>query len=254
MAEFAYDAIDAQGVLTRASSAHRTFECTRAAPDALGPSAQRRRAARPRRGRLAKHVQEGRSPSRSRSRRQLATMIEAGVSVVAAFVTLEDQTMTVAEEIVAEVRRTCRVRMTSRATRRHRRVFDRLLVHRWSRRVKSSGTFDIVLDRVATQIEKATKLKRRCRRPRSYPAVVLSFASLVFIFMLMFIVSVFQKVFASWNGRCRRRRSHHRDVARAPRVLVHHLPDGRSLTIRFGAQADARGHESAGIASSSACR
>jgi len=65
---------------------------------------------------------------------------------------------------------------------------------------ESSGTLDIVLDRVATQIEKATKLKRRVKGAMVYPAVVISFASLVLTFMLMFIVPVFQKVFDELNG------------------------------------------------------
>ena len=62
---------------------------------------------------------------------------------------------------------------------------------------ESSGTLDTVLDRVATQIEKETALKRRVKSAMVYPIVVISFASLVLIFMLLFIVPVFVKVFAS---------------------------------------------------------
>ena len=57
-----------------------------------------------------------------------------------------------------------------------------------------------MLDRVATQIEKDTKLKRRVKSAMVYPIVVITFASLVLIFMLMFIVPVFQKVFDQLNG------------------------------------------------------
>ena len=60
---------------------------------------------------------------------------------------------------------------------------------------ESSGTLDTVLDRIAMQIEKETKIKRRVKGAMIYPAVVLSFATLVLIFMLLFIVPVFQKVF-----------------------------------------------------------
>ena len=65
---------------------------------------------------------------------------------------------------------------------------------------ESSGTLDTVLDRVATQIEKDTKLKRRVKSAMVYPTVVITFASIVLVFMLMFIVPVFQSVFAQLNG------------------------------------------------------
>jgi type IV pilus assembly protein PilC len=65
---------------------------------------------------------------------------------------------------------------------------------------ESSGTLDIVLDRLATQIEKDTTLKRRVKGAMIYPAVVITFASLVLVFMLMFIVPVFQSVFDQLNG------------------------------------------------------
>jgi type IV pilus assembly protein PilC len=133
--------------------------------------------------------------------RQLATMIEAGVSVVAALVTLEEQTDDkYLKEVVGEVRADVESGMIfSRALARHPKVFDRLFVAMVAAG-ESSGTLDIVLDRVATQIEKATKLKRRVKGAMVYPIVVISFATLVLTFMLMFIVPVFQKVFDELNG------------------------------------------------------
>ena len=85
-----------------------------------------------------------------------------------------------------------------------------------------------MLDRVATQIEKETQLKRRVKSAMVYPIVVMTFATLVLIFMLMFIVPVFQKVFDELAASCRRRRrSSIGDVERAARLLVHHLPGDR---------------------------
>src|SRR5205085_9238051 len=55
-------------------------------------------------------------------------------------------------------------------------------------------------DRVANQIEKETKIKRRVKSAMIYPSVVITFASLVLIFMLLFIVPVFVKVFADLGG------------------------------------------------------
>ena len=65
---------------------------------------------------------------------------------------------------------------------------------------ESSGTLDTVLDRLAIQIEKETQIKRRVKSAMVYPLVVLTFATLVLIFMLMFIVPVFVKVFDQLHG------------------------------------------------------
>ena len=133
--------------------------------------------------------------------RQLATMIEAGVSVVAALVTLEEQTDDkVLHEVIGEVRADVESGLIlSRALGRHPKVFNRLFVAMVSAG-ESSGTLDTVLDRIATQIEKDTKLKRRVKSAMVYPTVVITFASIVLVFMLMFIVPVFQSVFAQLNG------------------------------------------------------
>ena len=133
--------------------------------------------------------------------RQLATMIEAGVSVVAALVTLEDQTDDkYLREVIIDVRSDVESGVVfSRALARHPKVFNRLFIA-MVEAGESSGTLDTVLDRVATQIEKETALKRRVKSAMVYPIVVISFASLVLVFMLLFIVPVFVKVFAELNG------------------------------------------------------
>ena len=140
--------------------------------------------------------------------RQLATMIEAGVSVVAALVTLEHQTNDkYLREVIAEIRSDVEAGMVlSQAFARHPKVFNRLYVS-LIEAGESSGTLDEVLDRAATQIEKETQIKRRVKSAMVYPLVVLAFATIVLIFMLMFIVPVFVKVFDQQIGRasCRER-------------------------------------------------
>jgi type IV pilus assembly protein PilC len=187
MAEFAYDAINAQGMLTSGVISASDVSNAREQLQA--------------RGLLPSMFKKVKPKSLQIFARQLATMIEAGVSVVAALVTLEEQTDDkYLKEVVAEVRADVESGMIfSRALGRHPKVFDRLFVAMVAAG-ESSGTLDIVLDRVATQIEKATKLKRRVKGAMVYPAVVISFASLVLTFMLMFIVPVFQKVFDELNG------------------------------------------------------
>ena len=133
--------------------------------------------------------------------RQLATMIEAGVSVVAALVTLEEQTDDkYLADVIADVRAEVEAGMVlSTALARHPKVFNRLFIA-MVEAGESSGTLDAVLDRIATQIEKETQIKRRVKGAMVYPAVVITFATLVLIFMLLFIVPVFENVFDDLGG------------------------------------------------------
>jgi type IV pilus assembly protein PilC len=202
MAAFAYDAINAQG-LELSGVVH--------APDLAAAREQlQSRGLLPQA--LAERSAAGAGDGRSRFKkikprslqifaRQFATMIEAGVSVVAALVTLEEQTDDkYLAEVIGDVRSDVEGGVIlSKALARHPKVFNRLFVA-MVEAGESSGTLDVVLDRVATQIEKETQIKRRVRGAMVYPAVVMSFATLVLIFMLTFIVPVFQKVFDQLGG------------------------------------------------------
>jgi type IV pilus assembly protein PilC len=59
---------------------------------------------------------------------------------------------------------------------------------------------DVVLDRVALQIEKSEAIRRRVKGAMTYPIVVLVFATLVLIGMLLFLVPIFVKIFDQLNG------------------------------------------------------
>jgi type IV pilus assembly protein PilC len=133
--------------------------------------------------------------------RQFATMIEAGLSVVTALVILEQQTDDVALAIVIDdVREQVEGgALLSEAMAQHPTVFNRLYVA-MVEAGEAAGVLDSVLDRVATQIEKEQKIKRRVRGAMIYPTVVLSFATLVLVGMLMFLVPVFVKVFEDLGG------------------------------------------------------
>ncbi|MDH4176769.1 MAG: type II secretion system F family protein [Thermoleophilia bacterium] len=133
--------------------------------------------------------------------RQFATMIDAGLSVVTALVILEQQTD---DKVLAVVIDDIRDRvesgaLLSEAMASHPDVFNRLYVS-MVEAGEAAGVLDIVLDRVATQIEKEQKIKRRVKGAMIYPTVVLAFASLVLVGMLMFLVPVFVKIFSTLGG------------------------------------------------------
>jgi type IV pilus assembly protein PilC len=133
--------------------------------------------------------------------RQFATMIEAGLNVVGALVILEDQTD---DPVLAEVVHQLRADvegglLLSEAMAKHPRVFSHLYVS-MVEAGEAAGILDQVLDRVAYQIEKQEAIRRRVKSALIYPTMVFTFATLVLIGMLMFLVPIFVKIFASLNG------------------------------------------------------
>src|SRR5581483_903195 len=133
--------------------------------------------------------------------RQFATMIEAGLNVVGALVILEDQTdddqlRVVVSELRGDVEGGL---LLSEAMARHPKVFSRLYIA-MVEACEAAGILDIVLDRVAFQIEKQEAIRRRVKGAMIYPTMVLIFATLVLIGMLMFLVPVFVKIFSQLNG------------------------------------------------------
>jgi type IV pilus assembly protein PilC len=201
MAAFAYDAINAQGLELSGtihapdlSAAREQLQQRGLLPQSLAEQAGASEGMR-------KSFKKVKPKSLQIFARQLATMIEAGVSVVAALVTLEEQTDDkYLKEVIADVRSDVESGVIlSKAMGRHPKVFNRLFVS-MVEAGESSGTLDSVLDRVAIQIEKETQIKRRVKGAMVYPAVVVTFASLVLVFMLLFIVPVFVSVFDTLGG------------------------------------------------------
>jgi type IV pilus assembly protein PilC len=201
MAAFAYSAINAQGM-------ELTGEVT--AADLAGAREQLRL-----KGLLAQSIQEVTGASddggftfkkvKAKSlqvfSRQFATMIEAGLNIVSSLVILEDQTDDEAlADVIHELRTDVEAGLLlSEAMAKHPRVFSRLYVA-MVQAGEAAGILDIVLDRVAFQIEKQEAIRRRVKGAMVYPMMVFVFATLVLIGMLMFIVPIFQKIFVSLGG------------------------------------------------------
>src|SRR5215207_8879176 len=114
--------------------------------------------------------------------RQFATMIEAGLNVVSALRADVEGGM-----------------LLSQAMARHPKVFNRLYVS-MVEAGEAAGILDTVLDRVAYQIEKETKIKRRVKGAMIYPTMVMIFATLVLVGMLLFLVPVFVGIFDQLGG------------------------------------------------------
>jgi type IV pilus assembly protein PilC len=202
VAAFAYTAINAQGM---------EFDGTLAASD-LAAALEQLRA----KGLLAQkidRVDEGGGSASSGVfkavkpkslqifSRQFATMIDSGMNVVSSLVILEQQTDDkVLAEVIAQMREDVESGLLlSEAMARHPKVFSNLFIA-MVEAGEAAGILDIVLDRVALQIEKEQQIKRRVKGAMVYPTIVMIFATLVLCGMLLFLVPIFVKIFAQLNG------------------------------------------------------
>jgi type IV pilus assembly protein PilC len=127
--------------------------------------------------------------------RQLATMVQSGMTILRALYVLEAQTENkiLMEAIVA-------VGLPlSDALARHPKIFDPLFVS-MTRAGETGGMLDESLIRVADQLEKADSLRRQVKSAMTYPAVVLTFAGAVLLALVAFLVPVFIGVFKQFGG------------------------------------------------------
>jgi type IV pilus assembly protein PilC len=133
--------------------------------------------------------------------RQLATMISSGMTLLRAFYVLEEQIENqMLRETVAAVREDIEAGLSfSDALERHPKVFNPLYVA-MIRSGEAGGVLEESLERISDQLEKDDSLRRQVKSAMAYPVVVFSFAMLVLIGMIAFIVPVFVGVFKDFGG------------------------------------------------------
>lgn len=133
--------------------------------------------------------------------RQLATMINAGLSLLRALTILAEQTESKPlAKRVAQVRNDVEVGVAfSVALAKHNDVFPPLMIN-MVRAGEVGGFLDQVLVSVAENFEAEVKLRGKVKSAMTYPVVVFIIAILAVVGMLLFIVPVFAGMFASLGG------------------------------------------------------
>ncbi|MFH1146697.1 MAG: type II secretion system F family protein [Pseudomonadota bacterium] len=132
--------------------------------------------------------------------RQLSTMIDAGLPLIQGLDILAKQQvnktfMTVITEIKNEVETGSTF---AEALRKHTKIFDSL----FSNMVAAGevgGILDVILNRLAAYMEKMMSLKKKVKSAMTYPIIVLLIAMLVVSIILIFVIPVFQKMFADFG-------------------------------------------------------
>jgi type IV pilus assembly protein PilC len=133
--------------------------------------------------------------------RQLSTMVSSGMTILRALYVLEEQTENKKlAETLSKVRKDVEAGLSlSHALERHPKVFNTIYVA-MVRAGETGGVLEDSLIRVADQLEKDDALRRQIKSAMVYPGVVLSFALLILVALVTFIVPVFVGVFKQFGG------------------------------------------------------
>ncbi|MEO6528525.1 MAG: type II secretion system F family protein [Gemmatimonadaceae bacterium] len=130
--------------------------------------------------------------------RQFSTMINAGLPLVQALDILAKQSENpalkdVTRAVVYDVESGHTV---ADALRKHPKAFTDLYVNMVAAG-EAGGILDTILMRLATFMEKNDALVRKVKGAMIYPAVISSVAAIAIIVLLIFVIPVFEKMFAS---------------------------------------------------------
>jgi len=132
--------------------------------------------------------------------RQLATLVNAGFQLVAAMDSLLGQTKSAAFKTVLARIKDSIVEGNSfaAALSQHPNLFSTLYLN-MVRAGESSGTLEIVLERLADTTEKQQALKRRIQTALAYPLLMSALGILVLFFLMTVIVPTITGIFEDMN-------------------------------------------------------
>lgn len=133
--------------------------------------------------------------------RQFATMVNAGLPLVQCLDVLGRQLdkphfKQVVQKVTADVEGGSTL---AEALGEHPAVFSDLYVNMIAAG-EAGGILDVILSRLAIFLEKADALQRKVKGAMTYPTIVLTVAGGACVFMLMFVIPVFAKMFQDFGG------------------------------------------------------
>jgi type IV pilus assembly protein PilC len=133
--------------------------------------------------------------------RQLATMIEAGIPIASAFrgismghenAALKKLLLTIREDIESGTN-------LSTALKKHPGYFNRLYTNLVTVG-EESGTLDILMNKIASYLEKVEHIKAKIRSALFYPALVIVVALVVVAILLIVVIPEFETLFSDYGS------------------------------------------------------
>ena len=137
--------------------------------------------------------------------RQLATMIEAGISLVQGLTALYDQADPKRQKALRHVISDVTTRVQGGETfnesiAKHPRVFSRLYVS-MVKAGETGGLLAEILDRLAGFLEASARLRKKVKSAMTYPVIVIIIAFLITTFLIVRVVPIFGEIFADFGAK-----------------------------------------------------
>jgi type IV pilus assembly protein PilC len=137
--------------------------------------------------------------------RQLATMIDAGISLVQALTALYEQCDAKRQKNLRSVISDVTARVQGGETfhesiAKHPRVFNRLFVS-MVKAGEAGGLLSEILDRLAGFLEASARLRKKLKSAMTYPVIVISIAFLITTFLIVRVVPVFGEIFKDFGAK-----------------------------------------------------
>src|SRR6478609_4008 len=137
--------------------------------------------------------------------RQLATMIEAGISLVQALTALYEQCDPKRQKSLRNVIGDVTARVQGGDTfhesiAKHPRVFNRLFIS-MVKAGEAGGLLSEILDRLAGFLEASARLRKKVKSAMTYPVIVICIAFLITTFLIVRVVPIFGEIFADFGAK-----------------------------------------------------
>src|SRR5580658_3313657 len=134
--------------------------------------------------------------------RQLATMVDAGITIVQSLQALGEQTQ---NKIMRDVIHDISVRVESgeslsEALSKHPKAFNKLYVSMVGAGEKG-GLLAEILGRLATYLENSDRLRKKVKTALMYPTTVTVVAIGITIFLLVRVIPTFKDIYSSFNAK-----------------------------------------------------
>ena len=137
--------------------------------------------------------------------RQLATMIEAGISLVQGLTALYDQCDPKRQKSMRHVVSDVTTRVQGgetfhEAISKHPRVFNRLFVS-MVKAGEAGGLLAEILERLAGFLEASARLRKKVKSAMTYPVIVVCIAFAITTFLIVRVVPIFGEIFKDFGAK-----------------------------------------------------
>jgi len=134
--------------------------------------------------------------------RQFSTMIDAGLPIIQCLDILQSQQENATfKGMLKEIKDAVEGGTTlADSLKRFPKHFDTLFVNMIAAG-EAGGILDVILKRLAAYMEKAARLKRKVKGAMVYPAITVFVAVVVVAIILVFVIPVFQEMFADFGAK-----------------------------------------------------